>query len=357
MTTNTFPLNYADCDGLWDAFHDPERAALGQLYMAVRTTGIYCRPGCPARTPKPENVRFFATPIAAERAGFRACKRCKPREITCDPRLVVVEDACRWIEENVEDDVSLSAMAEALGLGPQTIQRAFREVLGLTPRAYSRERRLSRFRDELRDGRDVAQALYGAGFSSPSRVYESAGRDLGMTPARYKSGAAETDIQVSIGQTPFGTIGVGRTERGICAVRLGDSADDVNGSIRAEFPLASMTWCETDPDLDRIVEHVVQGTAITNMAIDVRGTAFQHKVWDELRRIPRGESRTYGEIARCIGEPNAHRAVANACGANPIAVAVPCHRVVRADGSAGGYRWGAERKAAMLQLEKTPPSS
>lgn len=352
MTDRTFPLNYADQNALWDAFHDRDRAPIGQLYMAVRTTGIYCRPGCPARSPKRENVRFFATQTAAERAGFRACKRCKPRDTMCDPRLVVVEDACRWIEDNVEEDVSLAALSAALCVGPQTIQRAFRDVLGLTPRAYSRERRLERFRDELRGGSDVAQALYGAGFSSPSRVYESAERDLGMTPARYKSGADQIPIQMSIAETPFGYIGVGRTERGICAVRLGDSAAVVAGSIRGEFPQACLTQVEQDPDLDRIVDHVVQGTAITGLALDVRGTVFQHKVWDELRRIPRGQSRTYTEIARTIGEPKATRAVANACGANPVALAVPCHRVVRADGATGGYRWGAERKAAILEMEK-----
>jgi AraC family transcriptional regulator of adaptative response/methylated-DNA-[protein]-cysteine methyltransferase len=215
---------------------------------------------------------------------------------------------------------------------------------------------LSHFRNELRDGSDVSRALYGAGFSSPSRVYERTHQDLGMTPARYRDGAANLQIALSVGLSPFGAVAIGRTDSGICAVRLGDTPDEVSATIREEFPMAAITLAGPDPDLDRIIDHVVSGTSIANLSLDIRGTAFQHKVWDELRKIPRGERRSYAEVASGIGNPAAVRAVANACGANPVALAVPCHRVVRSDGDAGGYRWGRERKQTILGLEKHQPA-
>jgi AraC family transcriptional regulator of adaptative response/methylated-DNA-[protein]-cysteine methyltransferase len=353
MTMTTQLPNYADFDLLWDAFHRKDGAPLGRLFMGVRTTGIYCRPGCPARQPKRENVRFFATGSAAERAGFRACKRCRPSELQPDPKLTVVEDACRYIDEHFEDDVRVESIAMALGISTQTLQRTFREVIGITPRVYARERRLDQFRDELRAGSDVSQAIYGAGFSSPSRVYEKAVDELGMTPARYRKGAEAISLQVALGSSPFGVVGIARSDRGICAVRLGDAPDDVLSTLTAEFPKAEIMLVEADPDLDRIIHHVVDGTAIADLPLDLRGTAFQRKVWTELRRIPRGETRSYGDIAARIGEPKAVRAVAQACGANPTALAVPCHRVVRSDGALGGYRWGPDRKRAILDLEQS----
>jgi AraC family transcriptional regulator of adaptative response/methylated-DNA-[protein]-cysteine methyltransferase len=351
MPTQTPFLNYADFDRLWDAFHSGPDAPTGQLFMGVRTTGIYCRPGCPARQPKRTNVRFFATASAAERSGFRACKRCHPNEIQPNPKLAVVESACRYIDEHYEDDVRLDALADALGVSTQTLHRTVREVLGITPRVYARERRLNQFRDELRNGSDVSRAIYGAGFSSPSRVYERAGDDLGMTPAQYRRGAPQEMIQVALGPSPFGVVGVGRTGAGICSIRLGNSPDDVLAAITAEFPHAEIALVEADPDLERIVQHVVAGTSIADLPLDLRGTAFQRKVWTELRRIPRGERRSYQQIATQVGSPRAVRAVANACGANPTALAVPCHRVVRSDGGLGGYRWGADRKQTILALE------
>ena len=353
MTMPARMLNYADFDHLWDAFHEPERASLGQLFMGVRTTGIYCRPGCPARQPKRSNVRFFATASAAERAGFRACKRCRPGELAPDPTLTVVEAACRYIDEHYEDDVRLDALAGAIGVSSQTLQRTFREVIGISPRVYARERRLDQFRDELRQGSDVSRAIYGAGFSSPSRVYERAANDLGMTPARYRRGGEAQAMRVALGASPFGVVGVGRTDAGICSVRLGDTPDDVLAAISAEFPNAGITLIDADPDLERIIDHVVAGTSIADLPLDLRGTAFQRKVWTELRRIPRGQMRSYREIATIVGNPSAVRAVANACASNPVALAVPCHRVVRSDGGLGGYRWGVDRKQAILDLEQS----
>jgi AraC family transcriptional regulator of adaptative response/methylated-DNA-[protein]-cysteine methyltransferase len=353
MTMPARMLNYADFDHLWDTFHQPEHAPLGQLFMGVRTTGIYCRPGCPARQPKRSNVRFFATANAAERAGFRACKRCHPSDLTPDPKLAVVEAACRYIDEHFEDDVRLDALAAAIGVSSQTLQRTFRDVIGISPRVYARERRLDQFRDELRQGSDVSRAIYGAGFSSPSRVYERVEDDLGMTPARYRRGGLDQAMRVALGQSPFGVIGVGRADSGICSVRLGDTPDDVLAAISAEFPNADITLVEADPDLDRIIDHVVTGTSIADLPLDLRGTAFQRKVWTELRRIPRGQTRSYQEIATTVGNPAAVRAVANACASNPVALAVPCHRVVRSDGAPGGYRWGVERKQAILHLEQS----
>jgi AraC family transcriptional regulator of adaptative response/methylated-DNA-[protein]-cysteine methyltransferase len=265
----------------------------------------------------------------------------------------MVESACRYIDENYEDDVRLEALADALGVSSQTLQRTFREVIGITPRVYARERRLDQFRDELRSGSDVSRAIYGAGFSSPSRVYERAGDDLGMTPAQYRRGAPSETIRVALGRSPFGIVGVGRTGAGICSIRLGDTPDDVLSAITTEFPHAEIALVEADPDLDLIVAHVVAGTSIVDLSLDLRGTAFQRKVWTELRRIPRGEQRTYQQIAEQVGSPRSVRAVANACGANPTALAVPCHRVVRSDGALGGYRWGVERKRVILTLEQT----
>jgi AraC family transcriptional regulator of adaptative response/methylated-DNA-[protein]-cysteine methyltransferase len=319
--------------------------------MGVRTTGIYCRPGCPARQPKKQNVRFFATSGAAEQAGFRACKRCHPGEIQADPRLTVVEAACRYIDQHYDEDVGMDALATVLAVSPATLQRAFREVVGISPRVYARERRLHQFRDELRQGSEVSRAIYGAGFSSPSRVYEHSAADLGMTPARYRRGGELAEVRVALGASPFGVIGVGRTENGICSVRLGDSPDEVLAAVKTELPHANISLVDGDPDLERIVAHVVEGTAIAELSLDLRGTAFQRAVWTELRRIPRGQTRTYREIAERVGQPKAVRAVANACASNPTALAVPCHRVVRSDGGLGGYRWGVARKQAILELE------
>ena len=353
MTTPDTLPRYADFDALWDTFHLTAGAPLGQLYMGVRTTGIYCRPGCPARQPKKQNVRFFATAGAAERAGFRACKRCHPCDIQADPRLTMVEAACRYIDQHYDEDVRMEALAGALSVSTATLQRAFREVIGISPRVYARERRLDQFRDELRQGTEVSRAIYGAGFSSPSRVYENAVDDLGMTPAKYRKGGDLARVSVALGASPFGVVGVGRTGAGICSVRLGDSPDEVLESIKSELPQAEISLAGADPDLDRIVAHVVDGTAIGDLPLDLRGTAFQRAVWTELRRIPRGQTRTYREIAERVGQPKAVRAVANACASNPAALAVPCHRVVRTDGSLGGYRWGVARKQAILNLEQS----
>jgi AraC family transcriptional regulator of adaptative response/methylated-DNA-[protein]-cysteine methyltransferase len=271
--------------------------------------------------------------------------------VTPDPRLALVEAACRYIDENFEENVQLDALAAAIGVSGGSIQRAFREVIGMSPRSYARERRLDSLRSDLRDGSDVTRAIYGAGFSSPSRVYESATADLGMTPSRYGRGGEAHVVNVAVGQTPFGVIGVGSTASGICSVRLGDTAEAVVNAIQAELPKADVKLSDDVHDLERIVEHVVSGTSIADLPVDLQGTAFQRKVWTELRRIPRGERRTYQHIADSIGSPSAVRAVANACGANPVALVVPCHRVVRTDGGLGGYRWGSDRKEAILSIE------
>lgn len=239
MGSHELTLDYGNFDSLWAAFHWDDRAATGRLFMAVRTTGIFCRPGCPARQPKPGNVRFFATASAAQRAGFRACKRCRPGDVTPDPKLALVEAACRYIDENFAENVKLDALANALNVSGQTLQRAFRDVIGLSPRAWARERRLSELRSELRSGADVTGAIYGAGFGSASRVYESAASDLGMTPSRYGKGGEAHTVSVAVGTTPFGVIGVGKTDTGICSVRLGDSEAAVIQAIQAELPKAA----------------------------------------------------------------------------------------------------------------------
>jgi AraC family transcriptional regulator of adaptative response/methylated-DNA-[protein]-cysteine methyltransferase len=345
-------LDLTNADGLWAIFQNRDDRYAGRVYLGVRTTGIYCRPKCPARAPKRQNVVFFLTRESAEAAGFRPCKRCKPDQLAPDPRVALVERACRAIEERLPDEIDGDAIAAALGVPTERLQRVFREVSGVSLASHIRGRKMQHLRDGLRQRRDVAFAIYDAGFSSSSRVYEHAGRELGMTPVAYRDGGAGERACVAVERTPFGELLVAWTERGICAVRLGASTEELLADLRREFPAAELADAESErPQIRQLVEHVLKGTALAELPFDVRGTLFQRRVWEELRRIPRGETRTYAEVAAAIGEPGAVRAVANACGANRAALAIPCHRVVRSDGGLGGYRWGVERKRQLLAAE------
>jgi AraC family transcriptional regulator of adaptative response/methylated-DNA-[protein]-cysteine methyltransferase len=322
----------------------------GRFVFAVRTTGIYCRPSCPSRRPRRDSVEFFGSPNDAERAGYRACLRCKPTEISSQARLVT---RARQILDSAEGSVTLAELGKQIGLSPFHLQRLFKRATGVTPREYQSARRMESVKSGLRKGDVVTTALYAAGFGSPSRLYEKARQQLGMTPGEYRRGGAGARITFSISPTPLGRLLVAATERGLCAVRFGDSAIELGRDLQNEFHAAELHRDETA--MKQYVEPLlgaIRGeNTIIDLPLDVRATAFQMKVWNKLRQIPRGETRSYADVAREIGEPTAVRAVARACAANPVALAVPCHRVVRSDGNLAGYRWGVERKKKLLERE------
>ena len=323
----------------------------GRFVFAVRTTGIYCRPSCPSRRPRRDSVEFFEGPNEAERAGYRACLRCKPTQISAQAQYVT---HARQLLDNTEGVVTLRELSRRVGVSPFHLQRLFKRATGLSPREYQSARRMQHVKTGLRKGEDVTTALYDAGFGSPSRLYEKAPQQLGMTPGEYRRGGAGANITFAIAPTPLGRLLIAATERGLCAVRFGDNAADLERDLRKEFHAAELH--RDDTAMRRYVESllaVVRGEKTTiDLPLDVRATAFQMKVWNKLRQIPRGETRSYGEVAREIGEPGAVRAVARACASNPIALAVPCHRVVRSDGGLAGYRWGMERKKKLLERER-----
>ncbi len=321
----------------------------------VRSTGVYCRPTCASRRPRREQVSFFAGPEAAERAGFRACRRCRPAESAFrDPQADLVKRLCRYIDAHIDEQITLPQLSREAALSEFHLQRTFKRVLGVSPLQYARVRRLLNLKSHLKRGDDVTSAMYAAGYGSSSRLYENASSQLGMTPGAYRSGGAGTQIRYAIASSDLGRVLVAATDKGVCAVRMGDSDSELLAELRREFPMSEM---KDDPQgLSATVKQVIKcvngNDAHPQIPLDIRGTAFQAKVWETLRRIPRGETRSYAQIARSIKQPNAVRAVARACAANPVAVIVPCHRVVRSDGAMGGYRWGLERKEKLLAAEK-----
>ncbi len=322
----------------------------GRFVFAVRTTGIYCRPSCPSRRPRRDSVEFFAGPDEAERAGYRACLRCKPTEVSSQAQYVA---RARQLLDNADGGVTLAQLSRRVGLSPFHLQRLFKRATGLSPREYQSARRMQQVKSGLRQGNDVTTALYDAGFGSPSRLYEKSGQQLGMTPGEYRRGGAGAHITFRIARTPLGWLLAAATERGLCAVRFGENAVALERDLRGEFHAATLG--RDDAGMRRYVDPLlamIRGENTTvDLPLDVRATAFQRKVWEKLRQIPRGQTRSYSEIARAIGRPRAVRAVARACAANPLALAVPCHRVVRKDGDRGGYRWGMERKEQLLDGE------
>src|SRR5208337_1093799 len=323
----------------------------GRFVFAVRTTGVFCRPSCPSRRPRRDSVEFFAGPREAERAGYRACLRCKPTQISEQAQYVL---RARQVLDNAEGIVTLAQLSKKVGLSPFHLQRLFKRATGLSPREYQSARRMQHVKNGLRKGEDVTTALYDAGFGSPSRLYENSNQQLGMTPGAYRRGGAGTTITFAIAPTPLGRMLVAATERGLCAVRFGDSAVGLERDLQEEFHAADLH--HDDAAMGRYVEPLLAslngGNTIIDLPLDVRATAFQKKVWETLCEIPRGETRSYSEVASEIGDPRAVRAVARACASNPVAIAVPCHRVVRRDGDLAGYRWGVERKKKLLAGEQ-----
>ncbi|MGA9882510.1 MAG: bifunctional DNA-binding transcriptional regulator/O6-methylguanine-DNA methyltransferase Ada [Candidatus Acidiferrales bacterium] len=354
---------------LWKAVQSRDRRADGAFVYAVQSTGVYCRPSCPSRRPREANVRFFPLPAAAEQAGYRPCRRCKPSNVPVrDPKLDAVAQVCRLIDSIVLADatsagegerITLSALSAAARMSSHQLERAFRKALAITPRQYADAQRMRRLKSRLKEGDDVTTALYDAGFGSSSRLYERAPSQLGMTPAEYGRGGAGMTIRYAIAESPLGRLLVGATERGVSALYLNDSDNALRDALRKEYPRAELV-----PDRDgqgssgklrdwvsHILEHLRGREPHLDLPTDVRATAFTRRVWEELRKIPYGETRTYSDVARAIGKPSAIRAVARACATNPTAVVVPCHRVVRKDGDLAGYRWGIGVKQKLLQKE------
>jgi len=330
-----------------------ERDRTGRFFYAVTTTGVFCRPECKSRRPLRQNVKFFLTVIEAQNAGFRACKRCKPLSAESGRSLDKVR---MHLENNLDRAVSLNELGRIADMSPFTVQRAFKQEMGVSPLQYQRSLKAARLRDALKQQGRVTDAIYDAGFGSSSRAYE--GMQLGMTPARFAQGGKGEEIRWCSARSPFGWIIVGSTERGLCWLSLGSTREEAEASLREEFPAAEL---RRDPSLSEMVEaalaSVREGSDLTRQGalgagLDLRGTVFQLRVWQALRQIPRGETRSYSELAREMGEPNATRAVARACATNRVALIVPCHRVVGADGSLTGYRWGVDRKRELLAAEK-----
>lgn len=340
-------------DSRWAAVVARDATADGQFFYSVKTTGVYCRPSCAARAARPENVHFHATAAAAERAGFRPCQRCRPGQPPlAQQHAAVVADLCRFIE-NADPAPSLQALAQRAGLSGYHLHRIFKAITGVTPRAYAAAHRTARVRLELARGDTITGAIYGAGYNSSGRFYATSNQVLGMTPTRYRAGGANTAIHFAIGESSLGAILVAASTRGICAILLGDDADALVRDLQDRFPRALLVG--GDDGFEQWVAAVV-GLVETpklglDLPLDVRGTAFQLRVWQALRDIPVGQTATYTAIAHRIGAPTAVRAVAGACAANPLAIAIPCHRVVRLDGGLSGYRWGVERKRALLDRE------
>jgi AraC family transcriptional regulator of adaptative response/methylated-DNA-[protein]-cysteine methyltransferase len=336
----------------WSAVIGRDAGADGRFVYAVASTGVYCRPSCPSRHPHRRNVSFFLTPTQAEAAGYRACRRCRPRELETDA-VRRIREAQQYLERHLDERVTLERLGAAVGLSPYHLQRTFKRITGLSPRAWAGVRRMDRMKTGLRKGNTVSRATYDAGFSTPSRAYDHSRRRLGMTPGSYQRGGAGVTIRYTTVDSPLGLVLVAATDRGVSAVMLGDDAVALEAELRREFPAARLERNEDElRGWAAAVVARVAGDDDARVPLDPDGTAFQCRVWEALQRIPRGETRTYTEIAKQLGQPTAARAVAGACASNPVAVVIPCHRVVRGDGALGGYRWGMERKQRLLEAEK-----
>ncbi|TYQ26568.1 bifunctional DNA-binding transcriptional regulator/O6-methylguanine-DNA methyltransferase Ada [Pseudanabaena sp. UWO310] len=341
-------------DRRWEAIIASNPPAEGANFYAVKTTGIYCRPQCKSRIPKPNNIQFFATTTEAEAAGFRPCKRCQPH--TDSPqteREQLIAKICKTIEASAEM-LSLNELAQMAGLSPYHFQRVFKQIVGVTPKDYAKGDRAKRLRDRLPQDRSITNTLYAVGYESSSSFYTEAPHILGMKPKEYKQGAQNQEIRLAIENTKLGWVIVAATELGVCAIALGDNPDELVSEIHRQFPQAK--FCNDNLTFQAWVADVVAAIAMPqrsiNLPLDIQGTAFQQQVWQVLQSIPLGSTLSYQQVANQMGKPKAVRAVASACAANKIAIAIPCHRVVGSNGSLSGYRWGVARKQALLELEK-----
>jgi AraC family transcriptional regulator of adaptative response/methylated-DNA-[protein]-cysteine methyltransferase len=339
----------------WQAVADRDPRFNGTFVYAVNTTGVYCRPSCPSRRPHRENVVFFSSIDQAKRNGFRECLRCgSGTETASDPKVELTMKICKLLEANVDVPYSLGELSTQLGVSPFRLQRVFKSVTGVTPKQYSAGLRMEQFKANIRNGDDVTESLYMAGYGSSSRLYESAHAKLGMTPATYRKGGKGMSISFTITDSYLGRLLVARTDRGVCSIAFGESDSVLASALESEYPHAVIrhdknglrSW------VSAVLDHLNGTTPNIELPLDLQATSFQLLVWEELRRIPFGETRSYAEIAARLGRPHATRAVARACASNPVALVTPCHRVVRSDGTLSGYRWGTERKRKLLEQEK-----
>jgi AraC family transcriptional regulator of adaptative response/methylated-DNA-[protein]-cysteine methyltransferase len=343
-------------DHRWNAVTGRDPAYDGQFVFGVSSTGIYCRPSCPARRPRRENVTFFLSPEQAERAGYRACLRCKPKSASGRSQSDGVKQICRYIEQHLDEPITLERLGKEFKQSPFHLQRRFKAVLGITPREYADSCRLRLLKRNLQAGNNVTRAMYDAGYGSSSRLYERTASQLGMTPDKYRRGAIAAAIRYTCADSPLGRMLIAATERGVCAIQFAGSDGELLEGLKREFPFAVRKL--DDSGLKSWVTALLrqmrglEGDA--SLPLDIRATAFQRRVWTHLQSIPFGGTQSYGQVAKAIGQPRATRAVARSCATNPVAVAIPCHRVVRGDGSMGGYRWGMERKKALLEMEQRP---
>lgn len=349
--------NAFDSEAAWQRVLARDASTDGRFVYGVQSTGIYCRPGCPSRRPARNNVRFFTTCEEAEAAGFRACMRCEPtrRDARHDPHAEAVTRAAQMLSESAGESISLDALAESVGLSRFALLRGFQRVLGVTPSEFARAQRRERFRKEVqRSSGSVTEAVYAAGFGSSSRLYENAANSLGMSPSTMKAHGAGETIRWSTTESPLGCMLVAATDRGLCAVLFADSDREAEKELQNRFSRAKLQRDDVrlGEAVRAVLSHITESAGAASLPFDVRATSFQHRVWEALRAIPRGETRTYSQIAQTIGAPKAVRAVGAACGANPLAVVVPCHRAVGSDGRLTGYRWGVERKRRLLEVER-----
>jgi AraC family transcriptional regulator, regulatory protein of adaptative response / methylated-DNA-[protein]-cysteine methyltransferase len=354
MTVNAL----VDDDARWNAVAAKDRGRDGEFIFGVVTTGVFCRPACPARTPKRQNVRFFATVAEAAQQGFRPCRRCRPLEKAGVRQSTEINTICSHIQAHADEPLTLEALAVRAGLSRFHLQRTFKAALGITPTQYVEACRLARFRTTLRRGGSVTDAIYAAGFGSNSRLYERVDTRLGMTPSEYREGGKGVAVTSASAATPLGTLMVAATDRGVCFVQFGESHAALLAQLRAEYPAAVIEQmrkpypAQFDAWMTRLLDHLADSRQSLDIPFDVRATAFQLKVWRYLQSIPTGAVQSYQEVARGIGQPSAARAVASACAANRVALVVPCHRVIRGDGTLGGYRWGMDRKRTLLDRER-----
>jgi AraC family transcriptional regulator of adaptative response/methylated-DNA-[protein]-cysteine methyltransferase len=344
---------------MWQAVKTRDPKADGRFVYAVRSTGIFCRPTCPSRRPLPQRVVFYPRAVDAESAGFRACKRCLPDQDS--PSTGLVRRVCKYIQKCSESSDSMPTLSElgrAVGSSPSHLQRVFKEATGVTPRQYASAWRLDRFKTMIKDGQEISDALYEAGFGSPSRLYESSADQLGMTPGTYRKGGLGMQIYHTVVSSPMGRLLVAATDQGVCSVKLGNSDPALEEDLLAEYPSADhmqegghlAIWAA------EILSYLDGEKTDLNLPLDIQATAFQQQVWNMLRTIPYGETRTYQQVAEVLGNDGSSRAVGTACGANPVALVIPCHRVLRKDGGLGGYRWGLERKKSLLDMEQADHS-
>lgn len=356
----------------WQAVVGRDRTLDGTFVFGVSSTGVFCRPSCPAKRPRRENVSFFDHALQAEQAGYRACLRCRPQAVDGNPQSALVRSICRYIEQHLEGQLTLSLLAKEFRRSPFHLQRTFKSVLGVSPKAYMDACRLRQVKQNLQAGHSVTTALYAAGYGSSSRLYERTATQLGMTPEKYRRGAVAAVVRYTVFRytivghpvvrhpivrhpgSPLGHMLIAATDKGICAIQFGDSEQQLQQGLMREFPFAvrrrdDAAMSQWRENLTRLI----QGHELNpSLPLDIRATAFQRRVWEALQKIPRGETRSYSAVAKNIGMPKATRAVARACATNPVAVAIPCHRVIREDGELGGYRWGIERKEQLLAMEK-----